>query len=102
MPLLKERGIYVMDVFTTIITAGGVILQFLGAYCAYADEEKSLKTRFDWDIRVLQVLNEYFTGTQALNWHLKMRHSCGRQQLTSMGLSARCGCTTTSDVPCRL
>lgn len=42
-----------MDVFTTVITAGGLILRFLDACSAYSDEAKSLKTRFDWDIRVL-------------------------------------------------
>lgn len=55
-----------MDVFATVITAGGIILQFLDACSAYSDEAKSLKTRFDWDIRVLKVLNDYFAQRQAL------------------------------------
>jgi len=57
---LDQRGIHEMDVFATVLTAGGLILQFLDACSAYSDEAKSLKTRFDWDIRVLEVINNYF------------------------------------------
>jgi hypothetical protein len=49
-----------MDIFQTAITTGGLILQFLDACSAYSDEAKSLRTRFDWDIRVLKVVNNYF------------------------------------------
>jgi hypothetical protein len=55
-----------MDVSTTVITAGGLILRFLDACSAYSDEAKSLKTRFDWDIRILQVLSDYFAQRKAL------------------------------------
>lgn len=55
-----------MDVFTTVIKAGGLILGFLDACSAYSDEAKSLKSRFDWDIRVLQVLSDYFAQRKAL------------------------------------
>ncbi|KFY71030.1 hypothetical protein V499_08768 [Pseudogymnoascus sp. VKM F-103] len=60
------KGIYIMEVFTTVITAGGLILRFLDACSAYSDEAKSLKTRFDWDIRVLQVLSDYFAQRGAV------------------------------------
>merc|ERR1712225_213760 len=54
------KGIDKMDVFGTVLTAGALILQFLDACSAYSDEAKSLKTRFDWDIRVLRAINDYF------------------------------------------
>lgn len=49
-----------MDTFSSVLSAGGSILQFLDACSVYSDEAKSLKTRFDWDIYVLKVINEYF------------------------------------------
>ncbi len=49
-----------MDVFGTVVTAGGLILQFLDACASYSDEAKSLKARFDWDLRVLRVIQDYF------------------------------------------
>ncbi|RDW87920.1 hypothetical protein BP5796_03614 [Coleophoma crateriformis] len=54
-----------MDVFATVITASGFILQFLDACGAYSDEAKSLKTRLDWDIRVLEGIGDYFAQRQA-------------------------------------
>ena len=54
-----------MDVFATVVTASGLILQFLDACSAYSDEAKSLKTRFDWDIRVLEVIRDYFAERRA-------------------------------------
>jgi hypothetical protein len=54
-----------MDIFGTVVTAGGLILQFLDACSAYSDEAKSLKTRFDWDMRVLKVINDYFAQRQS-------------------------------------
>lgn len=54
-----------MDVFGTVISAGGLILRFLDACSAYSEEAKSLKVRFDWDLRVLQVLNDYFSQRRA-------------------------------------
>ncbi|KAG4437171.1 hypothetical protein IFR05_007327 [Cadophora sp. M221] len=56
--LIKSTG--EMDVFGTVLTAGALILQFLDACSAHSDEAKSLKTRFDWDIRVLRAINGYF------------------------------------------
>jgi hypothetical protein len=55
-----------MDVFATVITAGSLILRFLDACSAYSDEAKSLKSRSDWDIRVLTVLSDYFAQRGAL------------------------------------
>lgn len=46
--------------FTTVITAGGLIIRFLDACSAFSAEAKSLKIRLDWDIRVFKVLNDYF------------------------------------------
>lgn len=57
---LEQRVIHEMDIFETVITTGGLILQFLDACGAYSDEAKSLRTRFDWDMRVLKVIQNYF------------------------------------------
>lgn len=64
-----------MEVFGTAVTAGQLILQFLDACIAYTDEAKSLKARFDWDIRVLEVIRDYFVQrqTQGANQRLSAR-----------------------------
>jgi hypothetical protein len=49
-----------MEVFATAITAGSLILQFLDACSAFSDEAKSLKIRFDWDMRIIKALSDYF------------------------------------------
>lgn len=49
-----------MDVFSTVIISGTLILKFLGACSAYSDDAKSLKARFDWDLRALQAIRAYF------------------------------------------
>ncbi|TGO28132.1 hypothetical protein BPAE_0032g00750 [Botrytis paeoniae] len=55
-----------MDVFGTTITAGTLIIQFLGAWSSFSLEAKSLKARLAWDLRVLKVVKEYFE-TRRLN-----------------------------------
>jgi hypothetical protein len=56
-----------MDIFGTVVTAGGLIIQFLGACAAYSDEAKSLKARFDWDLRVLKGIRDYFEQKRTQN-----------------------------------
>jgi hypothetical protein len=56
-----------MDVFSTTITAGTLILQFLGACSAYSAEAKSLAARFDWDLRALKAIEDHFLQRQASN-----------------------------------
>ena len=56
-----------MDIFNTAITAGGLILQFLGACRAYSAEARSLAARFHWDLRVLKAIRDYFHQRQLCN-----------------------------------
>jgi hypothetical protein len=56
-----------MDIFGTTITAGTLVLQFLGACSAYSDEAKSLEARFDWDLRVLKAIRSHFLARQSSN-----------------------------------
>lgn len=49
-----------MDIFGTTIAAGTLIAQFLSAYSAYSREARSLKARFDWDLRALQAIADHF------------------------------------------
>ncbi|KAL7926016.1 hypothetical protein ACQKWADRAFT_309623 [Trichoderma austrokoningii] len=56
-----------MDIFGTVITAGGLILDFVGACAAYSDDAKALKARFEWDLRALKTIQDYFNQRQADN-----------------------------------
>ncbi|KAL7903632.1 hypothetical protein HDV63DRAFT_131586 [Trichoderma sp. SZMC 28014] len=56
-----------MDIFGTVITAGGLILEFVGACAAYSDDAKALKARFEWDLRALKTIQDYFNQRQADN-----------------------------------
>ncbi|KAI0858828.1 hypothetical protein F4860DRAFT_484886 [Xylaria cubensis] len=56
-----------MDVFGTTITAGGMILDFVGACAAYSEEAASLKARFEWDLHALKAVQDYFEQRKAQN-----------------------------------
>jgi len=56
-----------MDIFSTTITAGGLILNFLAACSDFTDDAKSLKARFDWDLRAIQTVRDYFQQRLAIN-----------------------------------
>ncbi|KAI1182806.1 hypothetical protein F5B17DRAFT_418881 [Nemania serpens] len=56
-----------MDVFGTTITAGAIILDFVGACAAYSEEAASLKARFEWDIHALKAVRDYFEQRKAQN-----------------------------------
>ncbi|KAI1113764.1 hypothetical protein F5Y14DRAFT_417170 [Nemania sp. NC0429] len=61
-----------MDVFGTTITAGALILDFVGAYAAYSEEAASLKARFEWDIHALKRVRDYFEHRKAQNADRKL------------------------------
>ncbi|KAI1198475.1 hypothetical protein F5X97DRAFT_299258 [Nemania serpens] len=56
-----------MDVFGTTITAGAIILDFVGACAAYSEEAASLKARFEWDMHALKAVRDYFEQRKAQN-----------------------------------
>ncbi|KAL7931808.1 hypothetical protein V8C35DRAFT_329169 [Trichoderma chlorosporum] len=56
-----------MDVFGTVITAGDLILEVIGACAAYSDEAKALKVRFEWDLRALRTIQDYFNRNKSQN-----------------------------------
>lgn len=56
-----------MDIFATAITAGDLILEFIRACAAYSEDAKSLETRFQWDLRALKAIRDYFEQRQAQN-----------------------------------
>lgn len=49
-----------MEVFGAILTTGSLIIQFVGACTPYSDRAKSLKARFEWDLRALAAIRDYF------------------------------------------
>ncbi|KAI1470141.1 uncharacterized protein F4812DRAFT_421633 [Daldinia caldariorum] len=49
-----------MDIFSTAVTAGQIILTYLDACSSYSKEAKSLYHRFKWDLRVLEEILAYF------------------------------------------
>ncbi|KAI1121903.1 hypothetical protein F5Y10DRAFT_282130 [Nemania abortiva] len=55
------------DVFATTIAAAGIILDFVGACVAYSEEAKSLRVRFEWDLRALKAVRDYFEQRKAQN-----------------------------------
>ncbi|QSZ34800.1 hypothetical protein DSL72_007658 [Monilinia vaccinii-corymbosi] len=56
-----------MDVFGTTITAGTLIVQYLGARSGFSQEAKSLKARLAWDLRVLSIVRDYFDKRRLSN-----------------------------------
>lgn len=49
-----------MDFFGDAISAGALVLQFLGACAAFNEDAKSLKARFAWDLEAIKAVREYF------------------------------------------
>lgn len=49
-----------MDVFGTVVTAVDIIIKFLSASAAYSDDAESLLHRFNWDLRVVNQIIQYF------------------------------------------
>lgn len=56
-----------MDIFATAITAGEVVLQFVRACATYSDDAESLGARFQWDLRALRSIRDYFEQREAQN-----------------------------------
>ena len=56
-----------MDIFQTIVTSNKIIYIFVDSYAASSKESKSLVVRLEWDLRILQQLNEYFLSKQLQN-----------------------------------
>ncbi|KAI1409912.1 hypothetical protein F5Y13DRAFT_203053 [Hypoxylon sp. FL1857] len=50
-----------MDIFGTTITAGSMVIQFLGACSEFSSDAKSLKALFEWDLRALKEAQQYFS-----------------------------------------
>jgi hypothetical protein len=50
-----------MDVFGTVVTSGQIIYSFLSACSAYSEDAKSLASRFQWDLRVIEHVIDYFS-----------------------------------------
>lgn len=53
-----------MDIFATTITTSTLIIQFLGACSEFSTDAKSLKARFDWDLRALKQVHDMFENLQ--------------------------------------
>ena len=55
-----------MDVFVTAITAGDLVLRFLGVCAAFSDDAKSLPARFNWDLEALKAVpvRSYFDAAR--------------------------------------
>ncbi|KAL7915174.1 hypothetical protein GGI35DRAFT_172300 [Trichoderma velutinum] len=49
-----------MDILGTVVAAGNLITQFLSALTAYSDDAESLLHRFNWDLRVINKIIDYF------------------------------------------
>jgi hypothetical protein len=56
-----------MDIFATVVSAGGIIIKFLSACNAYSDDAESLIHRFNWDLRVINKIIEYFEERRRQN-----------------------------------
>ncbi|KAI0600932.1 hypothetical protein F4775DRAFT_544150 [Biscogniauxia sp. FL1348] len=50
-----------MDIFGTSVAAGTLVIQFLGACSEFSSDAKSLKARFEWDLRALEQARESLT-----------------------------------------
>jgi hypothetical protein len=50
-----------MDIFQTTVTAAQLLYSFINACAEFSHDAKSLATRFDWDLRVLTQVSDYFT-----------------------------------------
>ncbi|KAF9641145.1 hypothetical protein BFW01_g504 [Lasiodiplodia theobromae] len=49
-----------MDIFSTTITAAGLVLQFVGSCSEFSQDARSLKARLEWDLRALKAIRDYF------------------------------------------
>lgn len=49
-----------MDIFSTVVTSGQIIYSFLSACSDYSEDAKSLASRFQWDLRVIEHVLAYF------------------------------------------
>ncbi|KAJ4856665.1 hypothetical protein T069G_10033 [Trichoderma breve] len=56
-----------MDIFNQTLSAGGAIVKFLEACSAFSSNAKSLRTRLEWDLRVLANVQEYFHSRKLHN-----------------------------------
>ncbi|KAM0460110.1 hypothetical protein ACHAPV_000358 [Trichoderma viride] len=54
-----------MDVFGQTVSAGRLIIEFLTACSAFSGDAKSLTARFEWDLRVIGKIQEYFNTRRA-------------------------------------
>ena len=56
-----------MDIFGTVVTSVNIIIKFLSASAAYSDDAESLLHRFNWDLRVVNKIIEYFEERRRQN-----------------------------------
>jgi hypothetical protein len=56
-----------MDIFGTVVAAGQLIHTFLSSCASYSDEARSLSSRFQWDIRVIEHILKYFNDRKLAN-----------------------------------
>ncbi|PWY83193.1 hypothetical protein BO94DRAFT_587088 [Aspergillus sclerotioniger CBS 115572] len=61
-----------MDIFGTVVTSVDIIIKFLRASAAYSDDAESLLHRFNWDLRVMKRIIEYFEDIVEILFNLKM------------------------------
>ncbi|KAI1392942.1 uncharacterized protein F4822DRAFT_146740 [Hypoxylon trugodes] len=50
-----------MDIFNTTVSTGAMVIQFLSACSEFSSDAKSLKARFEWDLRALKEAQQYFS-----------------------------------------
>ncbi|KAH8743234.1 hypothetical protein BGZ57DRAFT_919780 [Hyaloscypha finlandica] len=56
-----------MDIFDGVVTAATLIASYINACCEFSNEAKSLKVRYDWDLRALKNIRGYFENRHADN-----------------------------------
>ncbi|KAJ5742124.1 hypothetical protein N7533_011533 [Penicillium manginii] len=56
-----------MDIFGTVFPAFAIILKFLSANAAYSSDAESLFHRFNWDLRVVNKIIQYFEERRQQN-----------------------------------
>ncbi|KAI1497421.1 hypothetical protein F5X99DRAFT_396850 [Biscogniauxia marginata] len=49
-----------MDIFSTTVAAGTLVIKFLAACSEFSSDAKSLKARFEWDLQALKEAQERF------------------------------------------
>jgi len=54
-----------MDAFGIALATGTLIVQYVAACAAFSPQARSLTARFEWDLRALRLIRDYFTQKKA-------------------------------------